>query len=1081
MLSSSRLLGTPKRTNGAEFAEFTPIGKLSLARIAQEDSVHLEPVVNNHHRISIDVLEFDLTVEMDREKENWGGKSHLNKLKTGRPDRSGISGRSAERGLGASSVSGAVGDNAISGGDNAISGAFDVSDAGGLFGRSNENGENSIFARDRNSTLSATDRASNNNATSGVGGGLFNSDRLNRPLNGGDTQFLKQDLVLKSGLYSRDREFQNETHSRDLHHELQEKLHKENELQLHQQIDLLRQDINNKNMDIALYKQKLSDYTDKFESELIQRDRELANFKSNDTLRLKEVESLKSAINEYENSLKNSNDEIERRINNERSDFERKMNNELSDFEKSLTLKFNKELSLKDREIQDLRSKIGTDSNLNTELKHKDDMLKDLSKKLRDAEYEIQNSRKELMSVTKSKSVHEDDLHRKLNEKDREINELKSSLRNEDNLIAESRNLNKKLKENSKEIDQLQFELSQLRQSKNISTHAQHQLEAQSNTISQLRNDLQRAELDVNGFKRNLDLNQRTIDDLKSSLNHNETFSRENQSLKLKLDDFSRTLDLKDQLINDNQREIAILSEKIQSLLNSRATNAENQRIIQDLNSEITSLNNKLRDTNNSSSFKESRLHEYQATIDGLEKTISELNSRLIHKDSELLKLNSDIQAWKLQQTSIHSNHFEKDDEIKRLKLVVEEDKDRINFYERDYEALKVKLELSTKQLEMLKASEVNLKNQILKLEGELNSNRSYVEPVYTRDRSEFELNQLRTENSKLRRELSSSDANITGLRSELSIVNNSQSNLRDEIRRLKSENINIQSIIDSKIQEIDTLRSEVSRRGDKIIVLENERAEGYKSRSEGLFHDVDNIVREFKSMNLKSKSSSDNDTGVMKLLEYQLKVASEDKDRLSKDLKEAQNEIKQLGHELYLQDRKSVDSDDLKSMEVVKKEMSDRVVLLEKELATSSSRIKSLVNDLRSAESENVSLEKNIRSMKQNAEKFNHLSLELKFTRARVADIVLRYQLLYYAYGYISQSSDISRQLLSNKSYVFDEYGPQAFKYPERKLTFAAVAKFVLASVRMKRRAAETARLQSEIKDLREDVMVGRKIHGHP
>jgi chromosome segregation ATPase len=460
-----------------------------------------------------------------------------------------------------------------------------------------------------------------------------------------------------------------------------------------------------------------------------------------------------------------------------------------------------------------------------------------------------------------------------------------------------------------------------------------------------------------------------------------------------------------------------------------------------------------------------------------------------------------------------------------------------IDFYESEHKILEDKYKNLKIEHEALLVTERKLRDEISRiLDANTYQARTY-EPLALNSYSHIHdetIQNLKNENTFLRGKLGEAEAKNVDLKSELSTYHLSRSNQEEEIRRLIKENSQIRSSLKHESQvEINELKYELRRKEDSIKSLELkimslkqslDLAENHKAETARLENKIDYISKErnkeildsMRLLNLGNQSKQDGgskpESPFLVMMEFQLKQAVEQKDEISKKLAKAeeQNEI--------LKEKKSILERDLRASEQSKsiyeskatkaesqnETLSSKVKRLEQELLDSSNKIDKLLeemkllsredrnkqldsryfDDWRQALMDKMKLEEEVSNLRRqvkanlqdsNGAMIDYLKTELKYTKARMLDIVERFQYLYYKHTYMTRTSDISSRMLKDEIKIFGDCGIYPDYTPKKKPSFAAVAKLVLASVRIKNRYERSQTRKDQIRQLKLELERGK------
>ena len=446
----------------------------------------------------------------------------------------------------------------------------------------------------------------------------------------------------------------------------------------------------------------------------------------------------------------------------------------------------------KDRQINELKTKINYYEDENTELKN---LIKDF-KKEKNTLIEEKNSllnkeREKLQKIIKEK----DDLQRQNISLQQNVNVLKNNKTDNEQKIINIR------EQSDKQIRDL------MQQVKNLS-NIKMQLENENKAIEEKLIVLERKfkETSINYQKKIVELNNNYSDEKNNNyLNYNEKLkSKEEEIVKLniKIQSMEENIQSLNEIIDLNEKQKNEKEELTENMTKLLSQISEKDKQIFELKNEITNLNNKIAKEIND---KKTQNMLKGITEKDLKNNIKELQNIINEKDNEIMELRSKYDNMKYNSKKLQSKiHFIEDsDDDKKENGNNEVLIDQIKEIQKTYKEREEKL-LREKDEEIKK---LRMRNKDLVRESYLDNNNNVDVKKYIN-----EINRLKTINNTLEEDL--------GYYKEL---NNKFMDYEKRTTVFETENIKLQNLLQKKDEEIDNMQKKYKKLEEENSTLEKQ------------------------------------------------------------------------------------------------------------------------------------------------------------------------------------------------------------------------------------------------------------------
>ncbi|EMG47451.1 hypothetical protein G210_2224 [Candida maltosa Xu316] len=750
---------------------------------------------------------------------------------------------------------------------------------------------------------------------------------------------------------------------------------------------------------------------------------ELSNGKENPATTI-----IQEKLDEIE-QLKEKNHELNKMLT-----LEKKNNTTGKDEHHDLTVKLmNYEGVIKDYE-EELESIMKKNSNLESmvkDLQTNNDKLHRNQALSSNLDEQVESMKEQLMEVEELKNVFEKKaahLEVQFSEKNREYNILEE----------EKRAATRKIEELEGQLDNIKFAYDKDEES--FVRHKQH-------------------------LQEELDAKQMEIDELKRS----RSFANDNQS---------REWEFRYEELNEKfakvRNEIGVKDEEIFDLSN----------LVKRLKAE---LDDKAHEINILNSKKSGKLSSYEEDIERKLNQLNEIRNELEIRDEQLIQAErenrlllseldgSDEMATKLKNLRFDYDKYseDKERELTKLQKIISEK----NF---EITQLKSKLDRVDRSVDQeLHTNTISYRRRIAELEN-------YIEDIvrgheHTEDEKVEDIRKLLIQLKEMDEQLNRNVEIIAVYEADKVAADKVITELKSDLLELLDSNRELASLSRGDTDTTDLkrmirdLEEQVQSRETYIANLESkhkfERPAVENLESEVKY--LTNQVREKQTLieslekELKDASKAYDKSFTVEYLESQLEFYREEVEKVNKELKSCNKKITDL------EVGKSQAESKFSNIELKNKELNDLILAKEKKLA-------SVTNDcvrLARSTSKYMELSKSI----SNPQFVEFIKKENYYIRERFADMFHKYRDYKFMYNYAIDAVKNSTKLIGLeeknanlvKLGIYPEHNHQNPK--TKKLTFAGVARLVLASVRLKNRTQRQTKRRKELAEIKGDVDIGR------
>ncbi|CAI5759210.1 unnamed protein product [Candida verbasci] len=745
-----------------------------------------------------------------------------------------------------------------------------------------------------------------------------------------------------------------------------------------------------------------------------------------------EVHQLKQKINELNNTLL-EDDELIRALKQERDGFANELH-EIQDFIKHSEVEFDKVVQqekLNREEIKSLRKTIENLRDGQRNDKASNQIIDSLNEELRNLKEGERGSTKEIRNLEEkiSEQAHLiQNLQSTIAEKSKSVNQLESKLETQKSQLhhnsSEERDYNRKVQRLQEELDHKQREIDQFEE---LIEQLKYENQMLSNNLKVAKDKLSKASGD--------DLTTRQLQDLNDELNEQLMMEKSQiQRLKNRLKESGQSNDQ----INFYEAEF----EKVKKELDAKSE-------------ELQKVKSKLQAVDKDSHSYKNKFVGLQSLIDEKEFTIQNISIKLSQLEKENARLKDKVN--KLQSSSdnynsIHQDNLELEHELSSSKREIDNLMNQI----RNLKLHRSHRDDRSDDIERLKEKEAILTDENRWLRQKLDE--SMVN---------FNYEELHQDNIELSDRLRKSEFAQALLEEGLSKLEAENNEL---IETLKYQEHQIESKVN---QQILDLKSKLRACDEYIDKLESDlRLENTNHRQ---LNDLEFQLKQSKELiashEIKYKALQDelnkriekSSNTSEEFLKFQLKSVKGDLESITNKLKSTEERFKSQLNEL--EENKQITENQLM---VVKSKNRD----LEKELSFSEQRERKWLNNCKTIGIKYSNL-KNLTDKSASPEYIQFLIKESYYFRQRYQDCTLAKRNLIFMYNFVLDRIRNTNIGLDNNNLVITGiYPPPNSK---TKLTFKALAKFVLASVILKNRGKQHGKRSEALDSVRTDLKVAK------
>lgn len=672
-----------------------------------------------------------------------------------------------------------------------------------------------------------------------------------------------------------------------------------------------------------------------------------------------------------------------------------------------------------------------------------------------------------------------------------EMNSLKSQIRR---LEHETSSLQSSLSAKNNELKSLQLEREGDKQA----------IIRLQNRLETLNEDLQDKEKQEYSLKKQINS---LINERDNKSNDTKAFHHQYESMKERERDLAaRNKDL--------QLELEKVKDQVYLATSNYSTNDER---LNDAYDEIKELKDKLdffegeyeqlekvlRDTEQEGDTLKSQLNKTKFTVADLEDSNQYLKKKLEASESQINELEASIDRLKSQATpTAGTSAIDQLDKYSARRL--EEEKiellDEIDTLK--YELSRVRFELN--QERTLKSMESNREHETFEIRR-LTSERNQLQNRL--EEKSLQASELEAKCRRLTLDLSDKEKAIETLESHIRDSNRhkkldmfvedeertqflkEKASNESQIRLLRHQNENLQKELDSQIayykSKVDDLMQSFGKHtgnenlvsNSMVALLEEQVDEAQKTKHELSFKlaEANSRIDELQESSRQAEAKLNSNATQSKELQ-DLNAALESSEKLLKtENSQLKDKTKRLSEEV---DRVTRHCEKLASK---LRELKDRE--LERE-ETVDQRLAKSVEEISKYKQNNRSLQRKIDDLserlnvtqldtsRKTKNQFDLLQNELQFYRAKLYDMNLRANDLSLVNSFVSKAVNNSDKQIKDQLVKLNSVTgfPKRSAEPQ-KLTFAIVAKFVLASVRIKRRFEKSTQRQERLQELRSQI----------